>query len=150
MGQTITSWEQSYWVWLESLLTVCLFVCFIRALRHFQQSFSHIARVSGCGRELNAHIWRAALLKYHPTDTWHNIPPSHIILTLNWPVLIPSSTFLMLSAKQKNSTIFKLSGMAQPGIKPATFWSQSGRSTNWATVPVLLTVCTILYQYRIP
>ena len=32
------------------------FVCFIWALPHFQQSFSHIAMVSGCGRELNAHF----------------------------------------------------------------------------------------------
>ena len=31
-------------------------VCFIRALHCFQQSFSHIAMVSGCGRELNAHF----------------------------------------------------------------------------------------------
>ena len=30
-------------------------------------------------------------------------PPSHIILTLSWPVLIPSSTFLILSAKRKSS-----------------------------------------------
>ena len=33
-----------------------------------------------------------------PQTLWHDIPPSHIILTLNWPVPIPSSTFLMLSA----------------------------------------------------
>ena len=32
-----------------------------------------------------------------PPDTWH-IPPSHIILTQIWSVLIPCSTFLMLSA----------------------------------------------------
>ena len=37
---------------------VCLCVCFIRALRRFQQSFSHIAMVSRCGRELNAHFFR--------------------------------------------------------------------------------------------
>ena len=29
-------------------------VCFIRVLNRFQQSFSHILTVSGCGRELNA------------------------------------------------------------------------------------------------
>ena len=34
----------------------CLFVCFIRALHHFQQSFSHIAKVSRFCRELNAHF----------------------------------------------------------------------------------------------
>ena len=38
-----------------------------------------------------------------PQTLWHNIPPSHIILTLSWPVPIPSSTFLMLSAKRKSS-----------------------------------------------
>ena len=38
-----------------------------------------------------------------PQTLWHDIPPSHIILTLSWPVLIPSSTFLMLSAKRKSS-----------------------------------------------
>ena len=42
-------------------------------------------------------------MKYHTPDTWHDIPPSHIILTLSWPVLIPSSIFLMLSAKRKSS-----------------------------------------------
>ena len=42
--------------------------------------------VSGCGMEINAHFKRAALLKYQPNptptsplDTWHDIPPSHII-----------------------------------------------------------------------
>ena len=33
-----------------------LFVHFIQALCRFQQSFSHIMKVSGCGRELNAHF----------------------------------------------------------------------------------------------
>ena len=38
-----------------------------------------------------------------PKTLWHDIPPSHIILTLSWPVPIPSFTFLMLSAKRKSS-----------------------------------------------
>ena len=38
-----------------------------------------------------------------PQTLWHISPPSHIILTLSWPVPIPSSTFLMLSAKRKSS-----------------------------------------------
>ena len=38
-----------------------------------------------------------------PQTLWHDIPPSHIILTLSCPVPIPSSTFLMLSAKRKSS-----------------------------------------------
>ena len=43
------------WVLLVTVRKfICLFVCFIRALRRFQQSFSHIATVSGCGKELNA------------------------------------------------------------------------------------------------
>ena len=51
--------------------STCLFVCFvfIRALSRFQQYFSHIATVSGCGRELNAHFSSAASLKYHAPDT---------------------------------------------------------------------------------
>ena len=32
------------------------------------------------------------------------------------------------------SSIFKVFGMTRPGIEPATSRSQSGRSTNWATV----------------
>ena len=39
--------------------TQYLFLCFYWFLRSFQQSFSHIATmatVSGCGRELNAHV----------------------------------------------------------------------------------------------
>ena len=39
------------------LLRPCLFVCFIRALHRFQQSFSHITTVSECGRELNVHFF---------------------------------------------------------------------------------------------
>ena len=38
-----------------------------------------------------------------PQTLWHDIPPSHIILTLSWLVPIPSSTFLILSAKRKSS-----------------------------------------------
>ena len=38
-----------------------------------------------------------------PQTLWHDIPLGHIILTLSWPVPIPSSTFLMLSAKRKSS-----------------------------------------------
>ena len=42
---------------------------------------------SGCDRELNAHFYSAASLKYHVPDTWHDTTPSHIILTLGRPVL---------------------------------------------------------------
>ena len=52
-----------------------------------QQFFSHITMVSGSDRQLNAHFYRAASLKYHVPDTWHDTTPSHIILTLGRPVL---------------------------------------------------------------
>ena len=42
---------------------------FIRVSYRFQQSFSHIATVSGCCRELIAHFSSAASLKYHTLDT---------------------------------------------------------------------------------
>ena len=38
-------------------------------------------------RELNAHFYSAAQLKCHALDTWHDTTPSHIILTLDRPVL---------------------------------------------------------------
>ena len=60
---------------------------FVRVLRRFQQFFSHITKVSGCDRELNAHFYSAASLKYHAPDTWHDTTPSQIILTLGRPVL---------------------------------------------------------------
>ena len=36
------------------LILICLFVCLSCVYCHFQQSFSHIGMVSGCGRELYA------------------------------------------------------------------------------------------------
>ena len=63
-----------------------LCVCVFGFKRRFQQSFSHITTVSGCDRELNAHFYSAASLKYHVPDTWHDITPSHIILILGQPV----------------------------------------------------------------
>ena len=35
--------------------------------------------MSGCGRELNAHFYSAASLKYDVPDTWHDTAPNHII-----------------------------------------------------------------------
>ena len=49
--------------------------------------FSHITTVSGCDRELNAHSYSAASLKYHAPDTLQDTTPSHIIQTLGRPVL---------------------------------------------------------------
>ena len=80
--------------------------------------FSHIITMSSCGRELNAHFYRAASMKYHAPDTWHDTTPSHIILTLGQHVLaLPKS----LSAKRgAASTIFNDFGMSWPGIEPVT------------------------------
>ena len=47
---------------------ICVCVC-IRVQRRFQQFLSHITTVSGCDRELNAHFYSAASLKYHVPDT---------------------------------------------------------------------------------
>ena len=43
--------------------------------------------MSGYDRELNAHFYSAASLKYHAPDTWHDTTPSYITLTLGRPVL---------------------------------------------------------------
>ena len=39
---------------------VCLSVCFIWALHCFQQAFSHIPTVSGCGIESNVRKWQSS------------------------------------------------------------------------------------------
>ena len=72
-------------IWTKNKLQSLLL--FVRVSCRFQQFFSHIMTVSGCDRELNAHFYSAASLKYHDPDTWHDTTPSHIILTLGWPVL---------------------------------------------------------------
>ena len=46
---------------------VCLFVC--SGLTSHSKIFGHITTVPGCDRELNAHFYRAASLKYHAPDT---------------------------------------------------------------------------------
>ena len=43
--------------------------------------------VSGSNKELNAHFYGAASLKYHAPDIWHDTTPSHIILALGRPVI---------------------------------------------------------------
>ena len=72
--------------------------------------------VSGCDRELNAHFYSAASLKYHAPDTWHGTTPSHIILTLvEQSELYP----VILSAKRgATSTIFNDFGMSLPRLQP--------------------------------
>ena len=53
----------------------------------FNKFFSHIKTVSGCDREVSAHFYCVASLKYHAPDTCHDTTPSHIILTLPRSVL---------------------------------------------------------------
>ena len=73
--------------------------------------------MSGCDRELNAHFYSAASLKFHASDTWHDTKPSHIILTLGRPVLaLPQ----VCSKRGAASTIFNDFSMLWPGIEPVT------------------------------
>ena len=74
--------------------------------------------MSGCDRELNAHFYSAASLKYHVPDTSHDTTPSHIILTQGRPVLaLPRK----LSARRGAAgTIFYDFGMWRPRIEPVT------------------------------
>ena len=88
---------------------VCLFYL---GLCCFQNSFSHIAMLSGHDRELNARFQSAASLKYDAPDTQHNIPHSHFVLTLGWPVLIPSC----VPSKRAASTILKSLVKSQAGL----------------------------------
>ena len=69
----------------EHTPSVVVVVC--SGYRRFQQFFRHITTMTGCDRELSAHIYCDVSLKYHVPDTWHDTTPSHIILTLPRPVL---------------------------------------------------------------
>ena len=101
-------------------------------------SFSNIATVSQSDKELNVHFQYAASLKHHAPDTCHDITPSHVILTLGRPVLIPTSTFLMLSDKRKSrEQHFNVFWTTRPGMEFTTSRSQSEHSTSWVTVPVV-------------
>ena len=74
--------------------------------------------MSGCDRELNAHFYIAASLKYYVPDIWHDTTPSHIILTLGRPVLaLPRKSE---AKREAASTIFNDFGMSRPGIEPVT------------------------------
>ena len=48
-------------------LYVC--VCVYSGLTSLSTIFNHITTMSGCDRELNAHFYSAASLKYHVPDT---------------------------------------------------------------------------------
>ena len=93
-------------------------VCFIHALHHFHQSFSHIMwqclNVAGSSmltfRELP--YWNHA-----PDKTRHDILSSHIIWTPGWPVLA-LLFYCWVPSNGAASIVFKLFGMTHPGIEP--------------------------------
>ena len=65
--------------------------------------------MSGCDRELNAHFYSAASLKYHAQYTWHDTTPSHIISTLGLSAkrepLVPFLTTLVCHAQDQTRNI---------------------------------------------
>ena len=97
-------------------------------LRRFQQFFSHIMTVSGCDRELNAHLDSAASLKYHAPGTWYDTTPSHISLTLGWPVLA-----LVWVPSEEQLVPFLMALVCHgPGLNLWPPVPRSGHSTYWA------------------
>ena len=108
-----------------------LLLLFVRVLCRFQQFFSHITMVSGCDRELSAHFYSAASLKYHVPDTWHNTTPCHIILTLGRPVLALPRKSWVPSEEQLVPFLTTLVRRG-PGSNPGPPVPQSGHSTYWA------------------
>ena len=65
----------------------CVCVCVYSGLTSLSTIFQSYHDGVGCDRELNAHFYSAASMKYHVPVTWHDTTPSHIILTLGRPVL---------------------------------------------------------------
>ena len=78
------SWHKFHYFSVD-YMGVCV-IGFNFAYMYVQQFFSHITMVSGCDKELNAHVHTPASLSYHFPDTWHDTTPCHI-LTLGQPVL---------------------------------------------------------------
>ena len=81
---------------IHDVVVVCVYVC---VLFRFNVLFNnHIATVSGCDRELNAHFYNAASPWYQLPDTLLDTTPSHIILTvlaLNPKIRVPSGEHLV-------------------------------------------------------
>ena len=102
---------------------------FLSCLFGFQQFFSHITTVPGCDRELNAHFYSAASLKYHAPETWHDITSSHIILTLGRPVLaLPRKVWM---PREEQLVPFLTTLVCRcPGSKPWPPIPRSGHSTE--------------------
>ena len=82
---------------------ICLFVWLIWA----KVAFTNLSVISGWCLDVTGSSMLTFRVLPHwnvmPQTLWHDISPSHIILTLSWPDPIPSSTFLMLSTKRKSS-----------------------------------------------
>ena len=64
---------------------------------------------------------------------WHDIPPSHIILTLSWPVLALLSK-CRAPSERAASTILKVFGMTRDRIRNLPVTKRT--LYHWATVPV--------------
>ena len=89
---------------LRSVLCSNLFVCFIQLLFHFQQSFSHTARVSNCDRQVSA---QSSVPQTH--DIIHYTNAQLTLLSWCWA-----------PRKRAASTGFKFFGMTQLGTQPTT------------------------------
>ena len=97
--------------------------------------FCHITTVSGCDREIIAHFYSTASLKYHAPDTRHDTTPCHIILTLGRPVLAlprksrpgiepvtsrsPERTLYILSYRGRFNQDSRRNSSVEGGVAPA-------------------------------
>ena len=89
-----------------------------------------IISVSGCLKSVQNSYFRSrpAIFWFSgalPQTLWHNIPPSHIILTLSWPIL--ALLLLCWAPSEKAAcTSCEIFGMTRPGIEPATPGHKAG------------------------
>ena len=94
-------------------------------------NFSVISGLSGGDRELNAHFYSAASLKYHAPDIWHDTTPSHIILSLGRPVLaLPRKSWV--PSEEQLVPFFTTLVCRGLGSNPWPPVPRSGHSANWA------------------
>ena len=85
--------------------------------------------VFGCDKELNAHFYSAASLKYHVPDTWYDTTPGHIILTLGQPVLaLPRKS--RVPSEEQLVPFFTTLECGGPGSNPWPPVPQSRHSTE--------------------
>ena len=89
-------------------------------------------RSPGCDRELNAHFYSVASLKYHAPDIWHDTTPSHIIMTLEWPVpALPPNVWV----PSEEQLVPFLMALVCRGLG-LNLWPpvpRNGHSTDWST-----------------